>query len=137
MSLSKTECQQVELSDIAEYGNAPSRNDFRSRTMFQTSSARGVQQLVPEMARLVQVYGEPFLNGDAKAYEVAHEARAALWNQFETEMKLRDIRRRLDTAWQGRNYSEVVSLCEPVRELLTSAELKKLDYAKRKSQASE
>jgi hypothetical protein len=135
VSLPKTG-QDAELSDIAEYGGAPEKEAFRQWTLFQTSNAEGVQHLVPEMARLLRTYGQPFLAGDAAAYETVQRARAAARADLLANWKMQEVRSKADAAWHERRYPDVVKFYGSVRDRLTPAELKKLQYAERKASSA-
>jgi hypothetical protein len=46
-------------------------------------------------------------------------------------MKLRRIREQVNKAWQAKDYAKVVELYEQVRDDLSPAEQKKLEYARK------
>ena len=52
-------------------------------------------------------------------------------------MNLSDVRRRVETAWQAKDYAQVVDLYGPVRDDLTEVEAKRMAYAEQQVMSAE
>ena len=123
--------EKLTLYDIIAWAGAEKAESFGQHVTFQVSSREGVQEFVPKLAHLVQKYGAPFLKADATAYCAVHEARSRGAVEYEKQVNLRDVRRRAETAWHAKDYTQIVELYGPVREELTEVEAEKLAYAEK------
>jgi hypothetical protein len=97
----------------------------------QTSSRDGVQKFVPQLAETVRQYGEPLLRGDDTAYRAIGEQRSRDATEYTREVHLGAIRRKAETAWQKKDYEELIGLYGGVKDFLTKSELMKLHYAEK------
>lgn len=122
----------ADLSEIADYANAPEANAFHERNTFTASTADDIRKLVPEMARLLRNYGELFLNGNVEAYKQVELARDEASAKWSLEMNLREIRAKVDRAWRDQQYKQVAALLAPVRQHIKPSDFKKLEIAERK-----
>lgn len=129
--------EKLTLYDIIAYAGAEKAEGFGQHVTFQVSSREGVQEFVPKLAHLVQKYGVPFLKADAGAYCAVHEARSRGAGEYEKQVNLRNVRRRAETAWHAKDYTQIVELYGPVREELTEVEAEKLAYAEKQVLSAE
>lgn len=127
--------EHVTLYDILLWADALKAEGFGQHVMFQVSSREGVQQFVPKLASLVRRYGEPFLRGDSTAYTEVLEARSRAARDFEQQVQLDDLRRRVEIAWTSNDFAGVVDLYGSIGTDMTSVEAKKLAYAEKKLRA--
>jgi hypothetical protein len=72
------------------------------------------------------------LNGDLEMLEKVQALRKEKSDAYIKEMNLRPIREMADIAWRQRDYVKFVGLYSSVEDDLTSVELKKLEYARKK-----
>jgi hypothetical protein len=104
---------------------------FGQSTMFQVSDREGVCSIVPKVARLVQKYGEPFLEGDPNFYNELERADKHESMKFQRDQALQKVHKEARAAWMARDYARVAELFQPVRDDLTETDRKKLEYAEK------
>lgn len=129
--------EKVTLYDIVACAGAEKVEGFGHHVMFQVSSREGVREFVPKLARLLEKYGTSFLKAERDAYRAVSEARSHAAIDYEKQVNLRDVRRRVETAWHAKDYAQVVELYGPVRDDLNEVEAKKLAYAEQRILAAE
>ena len=129
--------EKVTLYDIVAGAGADKAEGFGQHVMFQVSSREGVQEFVPKLAHLVQKYGTPFLKADASAYRAVHETRSRTAVEYEEQVNLRDVRKKVEAAWHAKDYTQVVELYGPVRKELSEVEAKRLAYAEQQVLSAE
>jgi hypothetical protein len=121
--------EKLTLYDMVARTGAEEAEGFGQHVMFQVSTREGVQELVPKLAGLVQKYGPQFLNADANAYREALEARSRAAAEYEKQVPLRNLRGKVETAWQAKDFARVIELSQAMRDDLTEVEAKRLAYA--------
>jgi hypothetical protein len=94
-------------------------------------SVEGMESWLGEMAEVLKTHGKPFLIGDTKAYKKIAESQSSRAESYMMEMKMRSIREKLNQAWEAKDYTSVVAILKPVKNYLSLAELKKLEYAQK------
>jgi hypothetical protein len=127
--------EQVTLYDIVAWADALKVEGFGQHVMFQVSSREGVQQFVPKLADLVRRYGVPFIQGDSSAYTEVLEARSRAARNYERQVQLDDLRRRVEIAWNSKDFAGVVELYGSIGPDMTSVESKRLAYAEKQVRA--
>jgi len=121
-----TEEVKFGLGDIIGVMGARSKTGY---TFFQASTAGRVKRLVPRLAELLKQYGKDALSGDPQFFVRLRAEQSRTSREFWKESDLRTIRGKAVEAWNQKNYLKVVELYESVRNDLTPAEVKKLEYA--------
>jgi hypothetical protein len=116
------------LVEIIELASAKAESGY---TFYQASTPERVKTWVLRLAALVRKYADKALQGDALTFEQLREVRSRLSHEYLTAMKLRRIREQVNKAWQAKDYAKVVELYEQVRDDLSPAEQKKLEYARK------
>ena len=81
------------------------------------------------MASQLSQYGSDFLSNDLFAYKRLSDQRELECNDYELQTKLSYIRNDAQTAWKNKDYKQIIALFDPVKDVLSDAELKKLIYA--------
>jgi hypothetical protein len=109
----------VEPEKLAEY------RDYAACTV--TDVAEGVRRL----AALFRRYIDAGILDDGGFFERLRRSHTAAVDNYWREMDLARVRRELDAAWHAKNYAKVIEVLEPLREHLSSTELRKLEYAKK------
>lgn len=102
----------------------------RYRNFMATSPelvARGVTELAARLRRCA----DSGVLADQRLFERLHEGSRQAVTQMATETLMADVRRRLQPAWQAKDYSLVVQLLAPVEHLLTNVERDKLKLARK------
>ncbi|HWO00298.1 MAG TPA: hypothetical protein VNS63_13625 [Blastocatellia bacterium] len=100
-------------------------------TFFQASSAERVKQFVPKVADLIKHYAKSALEGDPTTFKRLADLRWAKSRAREKQETLIRTREKASEAWSKKDYLKVIELFDPVRDDLTPAEIKKLEYAKK------
>lgn len=99
---------------------------------YQATTSESVKKFLYELAHLVREYARPALLGDEEFFQQVHETRHQNSNKLLLSWELNRIRRDVEIAWREKNFKRVVEIYNPVKEHLTPAEMKKLEYARKK-----
>jgi hypothetical protein len=94
-------------------------------------SVEGMESWLGEMAEVLKSHDKPFLIGDTKAYQKIAESRSSRVESYMLETQLCSVRKKLNQAWEAKDYTSVVAILKPVKNYLSLAELKKLEYAQK------
>ena len=119
------------IRDIVEFNGAEKETGFTRVVTFSANDPALVEKFVNKLADFVKRYAESELKGDLRIYE---QLRSFVLNEsakYTKELKISQIKREADKAWQQKDYASLVKLYEQVEESLTPAEAKKMEYAKR------
>jgi hypothetical protein len=122
---------KISLNDVIAWCGAGEAEDFGQHVVFQVSDREAVQEFVPKLARLLQKYADPFLKGDAAAYESVAEARSRTAAEYRKKMELDRIRTKAEAAWHQKDYQRVVELYGSKRDDLSNVETSRLAYAEK------
>jgi hypothetical protein len=107
------------------------RNDLKF-TFFQSSNKDQIKVLLKKLAAYVRDYAGEILNGNLEILMRVQMLQQEKSDAYIKEMNLRHIREKADVAWRQKDYIKLVELYNPVAEDLTSVEVKKLEYARKK-----
>jgi hypothetical protein len=99
---------------------------------YQVTTLESVKKFVGELARLVEQYATPALRGDHNCFQRVAEIQLQRSNNLLQTWELNRVRREVETAWREKDFKRVVEIYDPVKEHLTPAEVKKLEYARKK-----
>jgi hypothetical protein len=124
------EDQPFSIGEIIDLMGAREETGY---TFLQASTAARVSEYVPKLADFVKKSAAPALEGDTDIFRQLAEKRSEKSDELLKEWHLSDVREKADIAWQEKNYAKLADLYESIREELTPAEAKKLDYAKKHS----
>src|SRR5215469_12126204 len=97
----------VSVPLVIAWAGAEQAEGFGHHVMFQVSNRKDVQDFVPKVARLVERYATPFLTGDMKAYQSAHEIQSKRSAEYIKQINFSPIREKAEMAWHRRDYSQV------------------------------
>jgi|SRR5712671_315979 len=128
---------KLTLYDIVAWAGVEKAEGFGHHVAFQVSSCEGVHEFVPKLAALVEKHAAPFLRGDRAAFDSAFEIQSERAKDYAKSVNLSDVRRRVETAWQAKDYAQVVDLYGPVRDDLTEVEAKRMAYAEQQVMSGE
>lgn len=104
--------------------------NFASRT--PDGVANGVQQLAKHFLNWIG----PVIFNDEQVFVRLKLQRIALTNEYVLATNLLQARKRAEIAWRSKDYLGFINAFEPVRSLLTSTEVKKVEYAEKQQSAS-
>src|SRR5690242_2807854 len=117
------------IGEILQVINPQQYADYRP---YQATTSESVEKFVYELAHLVRKYAKPALLGEQEFFQQVHERRHQNSNKLLLTWELNRVRRDVEIAWREKNYRRVVEIYNPLKEHLTPAEAKKLEYAKKK-----
>lgn len=104
-------------------------------TFLQASNQQDLVGAIRRLASLLDIYASELLQGDQFAFKALANLREREGRQYALEKELQFIRSDADKAWEAKDYAKMVRLYSPVEQLLTPAEKKKLEYAKKHLQS--
>jgi hypothetical protein len=99
---------------------------------YQVTTAESVQKFVNELANLVKENAIPALQGDHDFFQRVGEIQLQRSDNLLRTWELNSVRKDVEVAWRERNFKRVIELYDPVKEHLTPAEVKKMEYARKK-----
>lgn len=100
------------------------------------SDAARLRDALELVASLTLEHASDFLSGNAFSFAQISKLRERESEIYAHERDLRVARARSEIAWAKKNYSDVVRALVPVEQYLSPAEMKRLDYARNRSQSS-
>jgi hypothetical protein len=95
-----------------------------------TKLADGLQLL----AELSLRYGDDFLNNSAFSFAQVARLREKESIAYAIQRDLRSARARAEVAWRDKNYAGVIAALEPVKDHLSPADVKCLEYLNKKTE---
>jgi hypothetical protein len=107
--------------------------DHGITTYFQASSREAVENCVVKLAGIIRKHCMDVASGDRRAIDAIIEAQWKDSEEYTKQVVQEPVRREAEEAWRNKDYSKVVSLYGSIKEDLSEIELKKLEYAKKKS----
>jgi hypothetical protein len=99
---------------------------------FETASEDGIRKLVPRLAGIIKENAVRGLNGDVSFFDELELQRQAKIRQRETEDDLTRMRIEAESAWNSRDWKNVVLAYGAFEPHLTQSEKKKVAYSLRK-----
>lgn len=102
-----------------------------SKWQWSNAYPNNLAGLISEFARLLEECGASCLNGNQALFEEMKARRDSAVKVWHQEERAFGIRKDAENAWRKKDYTTIVRLYETITELLTGAESKKLDYAKK------
>jgi len=116
------------ISDVLRVGGA---SHELPNGVIQASTRTAVRSGVQRLSDLLRKYGLDAIAGNPFAYRrLATERSRAAVAEAEA-LRLRDLRRKAETAWRNRDFRTVEQAYSQMEEALTPAEKKKLEYVRR------
>jgi hypothetical protein len=91
-----------------------------------------IEKYVSKISELVKNFAPLALVGNKDFFKRVSDLQARKSNKYLKNLELNRVRSEVEIAWRNKNYKQVVELFEPVAGDLTTSEIKKFDYAKRK-----
>jgi len=116
------------LGDLAVL-DAPTNDRSRSTPMWPDKL---LPKALAERAQMLKEYGSSALVGDAPLFEKLSAARSKRTRAYWLARRVADATRKAADAFRREDWSDVVSLLEPVIADLSPAQRKKLEYARRR-----
>jgi hypothetical protein len=107
-------------------------NAARAYRPYAASSPAAVRRGVTELAGLLSRCVVSGLLDDPMLLQRVRERSQEAADDYANEVLLADTRRRVQAAWNARDFAQVVTLLAPVQHLITDAEREKLRYAQKR-----
>lgn len=121
------------MSEIIRFTEPDKSDRYRD---YATRDVSGVEEGVQRLAALFRRYVDAGLFDDGQLFTRLRKQREIYIGKFALEVNLTQARRKLDSAWQAKDYAKVVELLNPWRDALTPTELHKLEYAAKHARES-
>jgi len=116
------------MSEIIRLLEPDRADEYRN---YAADSTDGVAEGVRRLATLFRRYLDAGVLDDVGVFERLQKKRETWSHDFAREVNLTQTRRKLEVAWQVKDYAEVVAVLRPLRGILTPSELQKLEYAEK------
>lgn len=114
------------ISEIVKVSNPDFVDTFRYAT---TSTPEGINKALEELSLLMRQFGEPVLKGDTKFITALSKQRKQWSDDYALEVLAEQLRPQASEAFRQKDYSTAVDLYSRIRDVLSTAELKKLNFA--------
>jgi hypothetical protein len=98
---------------------------------YSATSLPNAQQLIEKIATIMASYAKQLLEGENEAWKKIADQRQTDVKKYALENNLRAARTEVDVAWRSKDYACVVKAFEPLRAVLTAAEVGKLEFAQK------
>lgn len=116
------------MAEIIRLVESNEKNDYRN---YAAHTFENVAEGVKTLAVHFRKYVDAGVLSDASLFERLQKNREKWSREYATEMDLYHARQLLADAWHSKDYKRVVELLKPLRDLLTSSEVHKLEYAEK------
>ncbi len=100
---------------------------------FQVTSNDALQRAAVRLAESLRRYGGKFLKGNDEDFRAVSALRNRECDDYETKNQMRHAREAANKAWRSGDHYKVVELLSPLQEWLDPSEVKKLEYARKKT----
>ena len=117
------------IGDILYLANRKIAETYRP---YQVTNPESVKKFVNELAHLVKDYAMPALQGDHAFLQRVSEMQLQRSDDLLRGWELNRVRKNVESAWRERDFKRVIELYGPFEKYLSPAELKKLEFAKKK-----
>ena len=105
----------------------------RAYRRYAAPSPAAVERGVTELAGLLSRCVASGLLNDPTLLQRLREESQASADAYASEVRLADVRKKLQAVWNTRDFAAVVTLLAPVQHLLTDVEREKLQYARERA----
>lgn len=103
---------------------------------YSTHTAQGVVEGVRKLAELFQKCVDAGILNDSQLFSRLKLQRGEWAKNYALETQLEQARKKSELAWAEKDFAKVFQILAPLQEHLTPSDLKKLEYAKKHSNAS-
>ncbi len=100
-------------------------------TFENLTQAEITEKDVSWFASVLHKYGGKYLNGDTAAFEKLKENREIKSEEYTQGIINKQQRQKADKAWKRKDYGVVVEIYKSIKEFLSQAEKKKLEYSEK------
>jgi hypothetical protein len=99
--------------------------------IWQSSTREGVATGLAELSSLMKRHCCPALRGDEQFFLTVKQQREVSWAAYLDKMDAAQVRPKADDAFHRKDYAAAADLFARIRNQLSPAELKKLEYAEK------
>ncbi|MCU7886524.1 MAG: hypothetical protein KZQ82_20230 [Candidatus Thiodiazotropha sp. (ex Lucinoma annulata)] len=114
------------ISEIIKVSNPDFVDTFRYVT---TNTPKGITKALEELSLLMRQFGELVLKGDTKFIGALSKQREQWSDDYALEVLAEQLRPQASEAFRQKDYSTAADLYSRIRDVLSTAELKKLNFA--------
>jgi len=122
---------------ISEILKASNTDQYRQYRNAMVSTSQGVNVALEELGKLMKRYGATALKGDPLFVARLKKQREKWSSDFSQEVLASQLLPQADDAFRQKDYARAAALYSQIRERLSAAELKKLDYSIKHSKNSQ
>jgi hypothetical protein len=116
------------FSEILRLVNQEQGEQYRN---YATHTVQGVADGIGKLAKLFQGCIAAGILNDKQLFARLKIQREELARDYALETRLKQARRKAETAWHKKDYAAVVKALEPLRASLTATEVGKLGFAEK------
>lgn len=116
------------IDEILRLRGAPDASSF---SLVQVKTEAVAAAWLEKLAGALRLYGREFLAGNTKCFEEISEMRRREVQGYALDRELRSARAKAEAAWLSKDYAGVVQALQPLRGVLTPAEMAKVKYAQK------
>jgi hypothetical protein len=121
------------FSEILRFVHNERAEQYRD---YATHTVEGVAEGVRQLAELFQKCVNAGILGDSELFSRLKLQREEWARNYALETQLEQVRKKSESAWAEKNFEKVVQVLAPLQEHLNPSDLKKLEYAKKHSNAA-
>lgn len=102
-------------------------------SLVQVTTREMLAAWIAQFAEVLRTYGVDILTGDASLYAALQEQRHLEIERSALERDLRSARAEAESAWGKKDYAVMVKALKPFHNVLTTSEIRKLEFAEKRS----
>ncbi len=122
---------------ISEIIQASDPEMFKQFRYAMTTTPEGVTSALEELSLLMKRYGNTALEGDQQFITVLEKQRKQWSEDYALDVLAKQLRPKASEAFRQKDYSTATDLYSRIRKCLSTAELKKLDFAIKHSKTAQ
>jgi hypothetical protein len=121
------------MSELVQLVEPDKAHGYRN---FIANSKESIMDGVRRLAALFHLYFDAVIMKDAGLFERLRINREKWAHDYAREVTLVRVRRNLEQVWRAKDYTAVVMMLRPFRDVLSPAELHKYEYAEKHAKPS-
>ena len=116
------------MEEVLRLRGAPEMASF---SLVQVTSQESLAKWMAKFAETLLAYGDDLIEGNEVGFAALARQRRQDVEAYAVQLDLRAARADAELAWRRKDYAGVIKSLKPLRDELTAAEVKKLEYAER------
>lgn len=119
------------LFNLGEILRLEGVTDKENYSFFQANESEALSNCVSRLAHLLSLYSIDLLKNNKFSFKRLSDFREKECSRYELDTKLTHVKAEVRMAWKNDDYLRVVELYQPVKEIISTAEKKKLAFAQK------